>query len=275
MPATQREPPADRLAGCRRRPAAAGGVHVRRAAAAQRASGAVYFQRETPGQPLSATFLADGDRAYCLGFNRLLVEALGDARYCYAGAIAGIDLPPRLARAGAIVPRSARARHRSARAGRARLSARRRADDGAGGQSAADGDLRAVRRRLPGAASSTGTSRASSVRCPSSASGSAGERGRSARSASSMLAVPSTVARQCLLPELVSRSAAARASAIRPALRSCPYSSRLRALARRSARSRRAPARRASSSRAGAPPSGVRSHEAGAMTAALRERRPG
>jgi predicted ATP-grasp superfamily ATP-dependent carboligase len=95
VPATQRELPAERHGWLQKEAGAAGGTHVRRAGHA-RGSGAVYFQRELTGQPLSVTFLADGDRAYCLGFNRLLVEVLGDARYCYAGAIAGIDLPPGL-----------------------------------------------------------------------------------------------------------------------------------------------------------------------------------
>ena len=95
VPATQRELPAERHGWLQKEAGAAGGTHVRRAGHAHD-SGAVYFQREIPGQPLSVTFLADGDRAYCLGFNRLLVEVLGDARYCYAGAIAGIDLPPDL-----------------------------------------------------------------------------------------------------------------------------------------------------------------------------------
>jgi predicted ATP-grasp superfamily ATP-dependent carboligase len=58
----------------------------------------VYFQREVRGQPMSVTFLADGDRARLLGFNRLRVEALGEAAFCYAGAVAGADLAPVLRR---------------------------------------------------------------------------------------------------------------------------------------------------------------------------------
>ena len=95
VPVTQRAPPADPSGWLQKETGAAGGMHVRRAGHA-RGSAALYFQREVPGRPLSVTFLADGDRAYCLGFNRLRVEVLGPARYCYAGAIAGIDLPPGL-----------------------------------------------------------------------------------------------------------------------------------------------------------------------------------
>jgi predicted ATP-grasp superfamily ATP-dependent carboligase len=95
VPPTQREPPADRCGWLQKQTGGAGGTHVRSARHAAAGRG-LYFQREIPGQPLSVTFLADGDRAYCLGFNRLRVEALGDASFCYAGAIAGIGLPPAL-----------------------------------------------------------------------------------------------------------------------------------------------------------------------------------
>jgi predicted ATP-grasp superfamily ATP-dependent carboligase len=95
VPATQREPPAEPDGWLEKKAGAAGGAHVRRAGRV-RDDGASYFQREVRGQPLSVTFLGDGDRAYCLGFNRLRVEGIGSANYCYAGAIAGIDLPPGL-----------------------------------------------------------------------------------------------------------------------------------------------------------------------------------
>ena len=95
VPPTQREAPADRRGWLQKQTGGAGGTHVRPARHAAAGRGR-YFQREIPGQPLSVTFLADGDRAYCVGFNRLRVEALGDASFCYAGAIAGIGLPPAL-----------------------------------------------------------------------------------------------------------------------------------------------------------------------------------
>ena len=92
VPVTQREPPADPHGWLQKQTGGAGGIHVRPAGEVVAGVG-VYFQRATPGQPLSVTFLGDGDRAYCLGFNRLRVETLGDADYCYAGAVAGISLP--------------------------------------------------------------------------------------------------------------------------------------------------------------------------------------
>jgi uncharacterized protein len=97
VPATQWEPPAEPAGWLEKAAGAAGGTHVRRAGrAGDERRRAVYFQREVPGQPLSVTFLADGDRAYCLGFNRLRVEAVGNARFCYAGAVAGIHVSPAL-----------------------------------------------------------------------------------------------------------------------------------------------------------------------------------
>src|SRR5262245_22964457 len=97
VPETQRQPPAEPDGWLEKAAGAAGGTHVRRAGGARdERSRARYFQREVRGQPLSVTFLADGERAYCLGFNRLRLQAVGDARFCYAGAIGGIDLAPAL-----------------------------------------------------------------------------------------------------------------------------------------------------------------------------------
>ena len=55
---------------------------------AQRASAhpRAYYQREAPGRALSATFLADAQRAWILGFNALAFRTLGDAPFCYGGA---------------------------------------------------------------------------------------------------------------------------------------------------------------------------------------------
>ena len=95
VPVTQRDAPADRRGWLQKQTGGAGGAHVRPAPHAA-AGGGRYFQREVPGQPLSVTLLADGDRAYCLGFNRLRMESLGDSSHCYGGAVAGIDLPAAL-----------------------------------------------------------------------------------------------------------------------------------------------------------------------------------
>ncbi len=63
----------------------AGGWHVRRAVAVPRSAFA-YFQRELPGAAMSVTFLADGQAAHVLGFNRQFTVERGDMPFCYAGA---------------------------------------------------------------------------------------------------------------------------------------------------------------------------------------------
>jgi predicted ATP-grasp superfamily ATP-dependent carboligase len=71
-----------------------GGTHVRPAAVVmdRLASGAgvldddLYFQREQGGRPMSALFVADGERAVIVALNRLFVHANGPHRYVYAGA---------------------------------------------------------------------------------------------------------------------------------------------------------------------------------------------
>jgi uncharacterized protein len=77
-----------------------GGAHVRafaRAAfTAQPQAEGRYFQRYVAGTPCSVLFLADGRRARVIGWNEQLVEAVGDAPYCYGGAIGDIALPPRV-----------------------------------------------------------------------------------------------------------------------------------------------------------------------------------
>jgi len=45
-----------------------------------------YYQREMPGEPYSATFVADGERAWIIGFNRQSIAAIGAAPFCYTGA---------------------------------------------------------------------------------------------------------------------------------------------------------------------------------------------
>jgi predicted ATP-grasp superfamily ATP-dependent carboligase len=95
VPPTQREPPADRRGWLQKEVGGAGGTHVRVAAGAS-GGPRMYYQREVRGRPMSATFLADGDRAHLFGFNRLRTAALGEAVFCYAGAVAGAELAPAL-----------------------------------------------------------------------------------------------------------------------------------------------------------------------------------
>lgn len=97
VPVTQWEPPAEADGWLEKAAGAAGGTHVRRVGRGRdHRNRKAYFQRVVPGHPLSVTFLADGDRAYCLGFNHLRVEAVGDASFCFAGAVANIEMPPDL-----------------------------------------------------------------------------------------------------------------------------------------------------------------------------------
>jgi predicted ATP-grasp superfamily ATP-dependent carboligase len=85
VPQTQRSPPADAHGWLQKEIGGAGGVHVRSATgAAHRLR--YYYQRLVAGRPMSVTFLADGERAYLLGFNEQSICAVGGAPYCYAGA---------------------------------------------------------------------------------------------------------------------------------------------------------------------------------------------
>lgn len=97
MPETRLERPADVRGWLRKEIGGAGGVHVHRAEDVGEAP-RTFHQREIPGHPMSVTFLADGERVRILGVNRLLVEAVGDAPFCYAGVISGAELSvPRFA----------------------------------------------------------------------------------------------------------------------------------------------------------------------------------
>jgi len=89
VPVTQRDPPRDRPGWLEKQAGATGGAHVRRARNAP-AGAHVYFQREVRGQPMSVTFLADGERAWLLGFNRLRTATQGEAAFRYGGAVGNI-----------------------------------------------------------------------------------------------------------------------------------------------------------------------------------------
>ena len=57
-----------------------------------------YYQREMPGVPMSATFIADGARAMLLGINELIVRPLGMRPHVYGGCIGPVAVAPALAR---------------------------------------------------------------------------------------------------------------------------------------------------------------------------------
>ena len=75
--------------------------HIRHAAAARDAapaSASLYFQRAMPGVPMSATFIANGDRAMLLGINELIVRPFGARPHVYGGCIGPVAVTADLAR---------------------------------------------------------------------------------------------------------------------------------------------------------------------------------
>lgn len=67
-----------------------GGWHIRRAAPA--GGDGRYWQRDAPGAPMSALFVANRRSARVLGFNRLIVRPIGASPYVYCGAIGPVPL---------------------------------------------------------------------------------------------------------------------------------------------------------------------------------------
>jgi len=92
VPETSRCRPAVDTGWLSKRIGGAGGVHVQSAAGIRESAGR-YWQREIAGIPMSVTFLADGQQAHVLGFNRLFVAAIGKLPFCHAGARSGAALP--------------------------------------------------------------------------------------------------------------------------------------------------------------------------------------
>ena len=83
---------------------ACGGWHIRRVAVQRDATRAMppvpahhYFQREIPGVPMSATFIANGCDASVLGFNRLIVRRFGARPFVYCGAVGPVPLSAAIA----------------------------------------------------------------------------------------------------------------------------------------------------------------------------------
>ncbi len=75
-------------------PGGAGGAQVRRAQE-RRAGARCYYQRFEPGETCSVTFLANGQRALVLGFNRQWTSPARPGRpFLYGGAVGGVALPP-------------------------------------------------------------------------------------------------------------------------------------------------------------------------------------
>lgn len=64
-----------------------GGWQVRRASPDDRAGAGRYWQRERTGQPMSATFVANGRDARLLGVNRQLTRTAGERPFLFCGVI--------------------------------------------------------------------------------------------------------------------------------------------------------------------------------------------
>lgn len=72
-----------------------GGWQVRRAAAGDTApSPRHYFQQELPGQPMSATFVANRREARVIGFNEQMVRPLAGRPYVFSGVLGPVPVPP-------------------------------------------------------------------------------------------------------------------------------------------------------------------------------------
>lgn len=67
-----------------------GGWQVRRSAVGETAHGR-YWQIERTGPAMSATFIANGEDAVVLGFNRQLVRAIGDRPFVFAGVVGPVQ----------------------------------------------------------------------------------------------------------------------------------------------------------------------------------------
>jgi len=90
-PAISLAAPADPRGWLAKRAGGCGGWHIRAAADAHTPTPDTYYQRFKPGVPMSALFLADGQRAQAVALNRLIVQRHGDRPHVYAGAIGPID----------------------------------------------------------------------------------------------------------------------------------------------------------------------------------------
>ncbi|MDM0115953.1 ATP-grasp domain-containing protein [Variovorax sp. J22R133] len=75
-----------------------GGWHIHRAETGALAPTAHhYFQREVPGVPMSATFVANGQDAVVLGFNELIVRPVAGRPFVYCGVVGPVALPSDMA----------------------------------------------------------------------------------------------------------------------------------------------------------------------------------
>jgi predicted ATP-grasp superfamily ATP-dependent carboligase len=92
FPAVRLNVPADPDGWLAKTIGATGGAHVQSAQGVS-ASEKTYFQRVEAGRNLSVLFLANGNKAQVVGFSEQLIQRVGDAPYCYVGAINHAALP--------------------------------------------------------------------------------------------------------------------------------------------------------------------------------------
>ncbi|MDR6889735.1 MULTISPECIES: ATP-grasp domain-containing protein [Variovorax] len=76
-----------------------GGWHVRHAprSVEEPLSSHHYFQREMPGVPMSATFIANGHEVQVLGFNEMTVRRFGARPFVFCGAVGPVPVPENIA----------------------------------------------------------------------------------------------------------------------------------------------------------------------------------
>jgi len=86
-PDTLSSPPRGPEGWLAKRKGGAGGSHITRVGAHNAASDDIYFQRATPGVPISALFLADGRRATTLGFSTQWASPTAERTFRYGGAV--------------------------------------------------------------------------------------------------------------------------------------------------------------------------------------------
>ncbi len=94
-PAVAFEAPPDPAGWLLKDPRSSAGAGVRRWSG-EAARAHEYWQRELQGTVMSATFVANGERAVVLGLNRLLAVAQGDRPFVYRGALGPLTTPARL-----------------------------------------------------------------------------------------------------------------------------------------------------------------------------------
>ena len=93
------EPPEDPAGWLMKDAHGCGGWHVRHApwSVEEPLSSHDYFQREMPGQPMSATFIANGSDVHVLGFNEMTVRPFGARPFVFCGAIGPVRVPENIA----------------------------------------------------------------------------------------------------------------------------------------------------------------------------------